>query len=159
MATLRHAVVLAIGSELLRPGRPDTNAEWLIARLADLGIETSWAARIEDDVERIREVVRAAYAAASVVIVTGGLGPTEDDRTREAIADALGAPLVRDQEMVRRIAAVFTARGRVPGEGQRRGADRPQGRPGSQPGRQPAPGLLVESDGRILAAPPGFRRR
>jgi nicotinamide-nucleotide amidase len=155
MATLRHAVVLAIGSELLRPGRPDTNAEWLIARLADLGIETSWAARIEDDVDRIRDVVRAATAAASVVIVTGGLGPTDDDRTREAIADALGAPLVRDPEMARRIAAVFTARGRVPGERQARQADRPQGAAWIDNPIGSAPGLLIDRDGRILAALPG----
>jgi nicotinamide-nucleotide amidase len=155
MATLRHAVVLAIGSELLRPGRPDTNAEWLIARLADLGIETSWAVRIEDDVDRIRDVVRAATASAPVVIVTGGLGPTDDDRTREAIADALGAPLVRDQEMARRIASVFLARGRVPGERQARQADRPQGAAWIDNPIGSAPGLLIERDGRILAALPG----
>ena len=155
MTTLRHAVVLAIGSELLRAGRADTNAEWLIARLAELGIETSWAARVEDDVIRIGGIVRAAVDAAPVVIVTGGLGPTEDDRTREAVAWALDAPLVRDEEMARRIAEVFTARGRVPGPRQARQADRPEGAGWIENPLGSAPGFLIERGGRLFAALPG----
>lgn len=155
MTTLRHAVVLAIGSELLRPGRPDTNAEWLIARLAELGVVTSWAARVEDDVDRIRDVLRAAMEAAPVVIATGGLGPTDDDRTREAVASALGAPLSRDPDMAERITAVFAARGRVAGPRQARQADRPEGASWIENPIGSAPGFIVERDGRMLAALPG----
>lgn len=155
MTAPRPAVVLAIGSELLRPGRHDTNAEWLIARLAELGLETSWAARVEDDVLRIGGVVSAAMDAAPVVIATGGLGPTEDDRTREAVAGALAAPLTRDPEMARRITAVFAARGRVAGPRQARQADRPQGAEWIENPIGSAPGFVIERDGRLFAALPG----
>lgn len=155
MTTLRHAVVLAVGSELLRPGRPDTNAEWLIGRLADLGIETSWAARIEDDPARIEEVLRAAAGTAGCVILTGGLGPTEDDRTREAVASALDAPLVRDPEMAERIAHRFTSRGRTPGPQQARQADLPRGASWIENPVGSAPGVLIENEGRLIAALPG----
>src|SRR5882672_2663484 len=109
------AVVLAVGSELLRPGRRDTNGEWLVGRLLDCGIETSWRAAVDDDVSRIARLIRGALEDADVVLLTGGLGPTEDDRTREAIAAALDAPLERDPTMTRWITSLFSARGRVAG--------------------------------------------
>ena len=149
------AAVLAVGTELLRPGRRDTNAEWLIARLFDLGIETTSRAAIDDDIERIARLVRAARDDAAVVLLTGGLGPTEDDRTREALARALDAPLTRDPEMADRIAGLFAARGRVAGPRQARQADRPRGALWIDNPLGSAPGLLVETEGRLLAALPG----
>jgi nicotinamide-nucleotide amidase len=150
-----NAVILAIGSELLQPGRRDTNADWLIVRLLDLGIETAWSARIGDDVDRIARVARAALRDAEVVIVTGGLGPTEDDRTREALASALDAPLARDPEVARHIARLFEARGRVPSPRQARQADRPEGAAWIDNPLGSAPGFLVERGDRLLAALPG----
>lgn len=150
-----NAAVLAVGSELLRPGRRDTNAEWLIARLFDLGIETTSRAAIDDDVLRIARLVRAAWDDAAVVLLTGGLGPTEDDRTREALARALDAPLTRDPEMADRIAGLFAARGRIAGPRQARQADRPVGSQWIDNPLGSAPGVLVETNGRLLAALPG----
>jgi nicotinamide-nucleotide amidase len=149
------AVVIAIGSELLRPGRRDTNGEWLIARLFELGVESRWRVAIDDDAARIAGAVRAAMREASVVLTTGGLGPTEDDRTREALASALDAPLTRDPVMADRIAALFTARGRIPSPRQARQADRPRGMAFLDNPVGSAPGLLLERDGRVLAALPG----
>jgi len=152
---MTKAVVLAVGSELLTPGRRDTNADWLVARLFELGLETSWRAMIEDDVTRIAELVSAAWSEAEAVIVTGGLGPTEDDRTREALARAFGAPLTRDPEMARRIVERFQRLGRVAGPRQAIQADRPEGASWIENGLGSAPGILLEREGRILAALPG----
>ena len=147
--------VLAVGSELLRPGRRDTNAEWLIARLLDYGIETSWRAAVDDDVSRISALARQALEHADVVVLTGGLGPTEDDRTREALAAALNAPLERDALMADRIVAMFTARGRIASPRQALQADRPRGASFIDNPLGSAPGILFEREGRLLAALPG----
>ncbi len=149
------AVILAVGSELLRPGRRDTNGEWLVGRLLDLGIETSWRSAVDDDVLRIARLIVTAWDDAGVVLLTGGLGPTEDDRTREALARAFDAPLTRDPEMTRWITSLFSARGRVAGPRQLRQADRPRGAAWIANALGSAPGLLFERDGRILAALPG----
>ena len=149
------AVVLAVGSELLRPGRRDTNGEWLVSRLLDLGIETAWRSAVDDDVMRISRLIATAWEDAGVVLLTGGLGPTEDDRTREALAHAFDAPLSRDPAMARRITSLFSARGRVAGPRQWRQADRPRGAAWIDNTLGSAPGLLFERDGRILAALPG----
>jgi nicotinamide-nucleotide amidase len=149
------AVVLAVGSELLRPGRRDTNGEWLIGRLLDLGIETRWRSAVDDDVVRIARLIRAAWEDAGVILLTGGLGPTEDDRTREALAYAFEAPLTRDPVMTRWITSMFSARGRVAGPRQWRQADRPLGAAWIDNTLGSAPGLLIERDGRMLAALPG----
>ena len=151
-----NAVVVAVGSELLGPGRRDTNGEWLIGRLFDLGIETSWRATTGDDAPRIARVVRAALDDAGVVLLTGGLGPTEDDRTREAVALALDAPMTRDSAMVDRIAALFASRGRVAGPRQARQADRPSGMTWIDNPLGSAPGLVLERDSGLLAALPGI---
>jgi nicotinamide-nucleotide amidase len=149
------AVILAVGSELLRPGRRDTNAEWLAARLLDHGIETAWRAAIEDDVRRISRLLGAAMRDAGVVVITGGLGPTEDDRTREALALALDTPLVRDAAMVRHIESLFTARGRTPSPRQALQAERPEGSTWIPNPLGSAPGVLVATDSLVLAALPG----
>ena len=151
-----NAVVVAVGSELLGPGRRDTNGEWLIGRLFDLGLETSWRATTGDDAPRIARVVRAALDDAGGVRLTGGFGPTEDDRTREAVALALDAPLTRDPAMADRIAALFASRGRVAGPRQARQADRPYGMAWIDNPLGSAPGLLLERDSGLLAALPGI---
>jgi nicotinamide-nucleotide amidase len=150
-----NAVVLTIGSELLLPGRRDTNAEWLIARLSQAGVATLWRAAVGDDRERIAALVRAAAAAAEVVILTGGLGPTEDDRTREALAIGLDRPLERDPAMVERIAALFASRGRTATPSQARQADRPRGSSWIPNPLGSAPGILLAEGGRVIASLPG----
>jgi competence/damage-inducible protein CinA-like protein len=150
-----NAVVIAVGSELLFPGRRDTNAEWLIERLLSLGTTTSWRAAVEDDVDRIAALVRQASESAPLVVVTGGLGPTEDDRTREGLAQALGVALERDPAMVARIERLFASRGRPASRSQARQADRPAGATWIENPLGSAPGLVHEKGGRIVAALPG----
>ena len=90
------AALIAIGSELFHPGTRDTNSDWLAGRLEGLGALVRCRATVDDSVERIAALVAALLGTVDLVVLTGGLGPTEDDRTRDAIARALGAPLVRD---------------------------------------------------------------
>jgi molybdenum cofactor synthesis domain-containing protein len=150
-----NAVVVAVGSELLGPGRSDTNGLWLIARLFDLGIETSFRAAVDDNVKRTARLIQTAREAAPVVILTGGLGPTEDDRTRDALALALDVPMKRDPAMVSRIEALFAAHGRIAGPRQARQAERPEGAEWIDNPLGSAPGLLVETEDGLLAALPG----
>jgi len=150
-----NAAVLAVGSELVAGLRQDGNGDWLIRRLADLGVETCWRARVEDDPGKIAGLVRRGLGDAAAVILTGGLGPTEDDRTREALALALDAPLARDPAMAETIVAMFTARGRTAGAGQAKQADRPSGAAWIANPVGSAPGILAERDGKLVVALPG----
>lgn len=91
----RRAELIAVGSELLLGGRLDTNSLFLSDKLADLGVEARFKTQVGDDREDIVAAVRTACRRATVVVLTGGLGPTEDDCTREAVAEAVGRPLRR----------------------------------------------------------------
>jgi nicotinamide-nucleotide amidase len=88
-----NAVILSIGDELVLGQNVDTNSAWLSARLAEHGVMTLWHHTIADDLEATVAAIRAAAAAADLIVVTGGLGPTADDLTREALAKVLGTEL------------------------------------------------------------------
>lgn len=106
---MTRAALIAIGSELLGFGREDTNGPWIAARLEASGVETVARWVVSDALEALVPAIEAATRIADVVILTGGLGPTDDDRTREALARALGRPLrhdeIREARLKRRFAA------------------------------------------------------
>lgn len=106
-----NAEILTIGSELLTPGRSDTNSAYLMERLASLGIPVIHRATVADDRSAISEAARQALARADLVLVTGGLGPTSDDLTREGFADALGLALGFDEGVMEKIRRRFEDRG------------------------------------------------
>jgi nicotinamide-nucleotide amidase len=147
--------LIAVGSELLRHGKPDTNSEWLIERLLRAGIEVTVRSTIGDDAGRLASVLGDALARADVVLLTGGLGPTEDDRTRQAVARALGAPLERDALRVAQLEKLYERHARGFGEIEARQADRPAGAAWIDNPLGSAPGLLVERERGLLAALPG----
>jgi len=149
------AELIAIGSELLRFGRTDTNTEWLSDQLGLLGIEVAVRSMVEDDEQRISETLRVALARADLVITTGGLGPTEDDRTREAIARALDLPLERDPEQIEQIRKVFERFGRPFRSIQNRQADRPEGALWVDNPIGTAPGIAFQRGRSWLFALPG----
>ena len=95
-----NAEIIAIGSEMLTPYRQDTNSLYLTDQLNRLGVEVDFKTVVGDSREHISSVTRAALARADILILMGGLGPTEDDLTREAVADALELPLQRDDTAV-----------------------------------------------------------
>ena len=106
-----NAEIVAIGSELLTPFRQDTNSLYLTEKLNQLGVEVIFKTIVGDNREHLTQAAGLAVSRADVVIFMGGLGPTEDDLTREAVADALGLALHRDPEIVTNLERRFAARG------------------------------------------------
>lgn len=149
------AELIAVGSEMLRHGRRDTNGDWLAAQLLRVGIEVVLRAVVGDVVERIASCVADAVRRSDLVIVVGGLGPTADDLTREAIAQGLDLPLTRDGEQLARLAALFASRSREFRPLQARQADRPNGAEWIDNPIGTAPGLALFASGARLFALPG----
>jgi molybdenum cofactor synthesis domain-containing protein len=104
--------IVTVGDELINGVRVDTNTAWLAGRLETLGIEVTRAVSVGDQAAAIQEVVAQARAAAPLVIVAGGLGPTTDDRTKGALAALFGVALERVGEIEAAVRAFFAARGR-----------------------------------------------
>jgi nicotinamide-nucleotide amidase len=150
--------VVAVGTELLLGQIVDTNSAWIGEQLALAGIDSLRQTKVGDNLGRIVEVLREALDRADAVIVCGGLGPTQDDITREAIAEVLDVPLERDDAAAARIEAMFAARSRPMPANNLRQADVPRGATAiadPQPGT--APGLLcpVGDTGKVVYAVPG----
>ena len=100
--------MVAVGTELLLGQIVDTNSAWIGARLAEHGIDSHLQTKVGDNHARIVLALRTALARSDAVICCGGLGPTQDDITREAIAEVAGAPLSRDPAMVETIRGIFS---------------------------------------------------
>jgi nicotinamide-nucleotide amidase len=107
------AEVISIGDELTSGQRLDTNSQWLSQRLGELGIQVLYHTTVGDDLAANVRVFQQAIDRADVVVATGGLGPTADDLTREALAEAAGRPLYRDEGAVEHIRALFARRRRA----------------------------------------------
>ena len=149
------AELLAIGSELLGPLRVETNTLWLTERLLDAGIEVVARATLADDVALLESAFRGALARADVVIATGGLGPTADDLTREAVAASTGRPLRRDPAIVESLRARFARFGRAMSATNVKQADVVEGATPLPNARGTAPGQVLEHEGRLLVLLPG----
>lgn len=122
-----HAEIISIGDELASGQRLDTNSQWLSQRLGDLGIKTHYHVTVLDDLEANISVFQLAAERSPLVISTGGLGPTADDLTRQAIAEAFGRPLEFDAESFEHILQLFSQRKRPMPERNRVQAMFPQG--------------------------------
>src|SRR5208282_5283751 len=106
-----NAEIIAVGSELLTPHRQDTNSLYLTEKLNDLGAEVRFKCIVGDDLEGLTAAARLAMRRSDIIIFTGGLGPTEDDVTRESVAEALGLKLQRDPAILARLEERFVKRG------------------------------------------------
>ncbi|MCM2256652.1 MAG: competence/damage-inducible protein A [Vicinamibacteria bacterium] len=149
------AEILALGSELLTPLRQDTNALWLTDRLLEVGIETVARQTVADDRAALVRGFRVALERADVVIATGGLGPTEDDLTREAAAEATGRALARDEAYVQFLRERFKGFGREMPEVNAKQGDLISGGTLVKNPRGTAPAQWVDVDGRLLFLLPG----
>ena len=155
MARAAKAACVAIGTELLRFEHRDTNSAWLLDRLDGMGIEGALWFQVDDDVERIAAAVDTAADCCDLVLLTGGLGPTEDDRTREAMAKVLGSDLERDADLERRLREAFARRGYRFAENNARQADLPRGASWLPNPLGSAWGIGFEHRGALVAAMPG----
>lgn len=157
MTFLTRAAIVAVGSELLTPSKIDTNSLYITEQLNRLGIEVMVKLVVGDLREELTEAVRGLLARVDVVILSGGLGPTDDDVTREAVSAALGRPLAEDEAITARLRERFKARGftmPMP-ETNRRQAMVPAGAMVIENRNGSAPGLWIDHGGKIVLLLPG----
>jgi nicotinamide-nucleotide amidase len=147
--------VLAIGTELLLGQVVDTNSAWIGEQLAIAGIDSYLQVKVGDNQSRIVTAIRQALARSEALICCGGLGPTQDDITREAIAEVLGVPLELDETVAARIEEFFAGRGRDMSRNNLRQAEVPQGATVIPQVRGTAPGLICRLGDRTIYAVPG----
>jgi nicotinamide-nucleotide amidase len=151
-----RAEIVAVGTELLLGQIANTNARWMSERLAEAGVDVHHHEVVGDNVDRIADALRSALGRADVVVVTGGLGPTGDDVTREAIAEVLGVALVRHPELEQMLREKFSVFGRPMPQSNLQQADVPAGARYLLPERGTAPGLACRTaDGKLLYATAG----
>ena len=154
---LTRAAIIAVGSELLTPSKLDTNSLFITERLNELGIDVTSKAVAGDDRDELVHVVSALLTRVDLLVLCGGLGPTDDDVTRDAVAIALRRPLAEDEQITTRLRARFAARGfamPMP-ENNRRQTMVPAGARVIENTRGSAPGLWIDHDDRVVLLLPG----
>ena len=147
--------VVAVGTELLLGQIVDTNSSWIGEQLALNGVESYYQTKVGDNPERIKQVLEQALGRSDFVIVCGGLGPTQDDLTRDVIAEVMGVDLVEDEQLIERISAIFGNRGRQMPLNNLRQAQVPVGAETLSVMPGTAPGLKAAINGKTLYAVPG----
>jgi nicotinamide-nucleotide amidase len=147
--------IVAVGSELLTPLRIDTNSLAITEQLNAIGGEVRLKLVVGDDVEGLAEILRRGLGSVDLIVCTGGLGPTEDDITRDALVRALGVPVDVDEAIVDRIRGRFERRGLQMPEINRRQAVIPRGAIVLENTEGTAPGLWIDRDGTSIALLPG----
>jgi nicotinamide-nucleotide amidase len=152
---LRSAAVIAVGSEMLGSTKLDTNSLFIADRLAALGIELRTKSVVGDRREDLALLFTQALSLVDLVVLTGGLGPTDDDLTREVVAEALDLPLSEDRAIVDRIASRFSRRGLRMPEINRKQAMVPRGALPLENPNGTAPGLFIEHEGHVVLLLPG----
>jgi nicotinamide-nucleotide amidase len=144
-----RAELIGVGTEILLGQICNNNAQWMSERLAEIGVDVLHHQAIGDNEDRIADGFRLALSRADVVISTGGLGPTQDDITREGMTRALGVPLARDPDIEQWLRERFERLGRAMPESNLRQADVPEGGRYYLPKRGTAPGLACRSAGGV----------
>ena len=155
MRPVSRAAILAVGSEMLTPSRIDTNSLFITERLNLLGVEVVFKTIVGDDRTELAHAVRSALARVDLLVCSGGLGPTDDDLTRDVVAEVVGRPLAEDETITQRIRQRFESRGMQMPEINRRQAMVPRGATVLPNANGSAPGLWLEHDGRIVLLLPG----
>ena len=150
-----RACIIAVGSELLTPFRVDTNSLFITERLNTVGFDVRLKTVVGDNVEELSALLRQALTWADLVVLTGGLGPTADDITRDAVASVLGLPFDEDEATLARIRERFTRRGMVMQEINRRQAMVPRGATLLENPNGTAPGLWIAHEKTAIVLLPG----
>ena len=149
------AEILSIGSELTSGQNLDTHSQWLSRRLAEIGIPVGWHTTVADDLDDNVAAFRIAAGRAQLVLATGGLGPTQDDLTREALARAAGVELVLNEESLAQVQEMFARRGRTMPAANRVQAEFPAGAEPIRNANGTAPGIWMRLGDCTVVAMPG----
>src|SRR5918998_5775179 len=150
-----RAEIVSVGTELLLGHITDTNASWLAQQLSQLGIDNYYVSAIGDNLGRLSEHLRRAWERSELIVITGGLGPTEDDLTREAISAVLGEPMVVQPDLETELRAFFARRGVTMPESNVKQATLIESARVLENPVGTAPGWWVEREGRVIVAMPG----
>ncbi len=149
------AEIIAVGSELLTPDHIDSNSLFLTRKLNEAGVEVRLKTIVGDDRARLAAVFQAALKRSQLIILTGGLGPTEDDINRDVVAEVLGRPLREVPELRQRLESLFLRLGRKMSENNLRQATVPEGAEWLENKNGTAPGIWIEQDGATIVLLPG----
>lgn len=149
------AEIICVGTELLLGQILNTNSQYLAQKLAELGIDLYFQTTVGDNMERLKMAIDIATKRSDVLIFTGGLGPTSDDITKEAVADYFGLTLVLDEDILRRIESFFERRQVKMPQINKKQAYVPEGAKVLHNKNGTAPGLIIEKDGKIAILLPG----
>jgi nicotinamide-nucleotide amidase len=149
------AEIVAVGTELLLGQIVDTNSAYMAQQLTTIGVDVHFKSNVGDNLERIKATLRNALSRADFVLTTGGIGPTLDDLTREAVAEVTGRPLVFDRKLCDQIDDFFARLGRKMSENNRKQALIPEGAIPIENPVGTAPGFIVEHGSRAIASVPG----
>ncbi len=152
---IKNAEILCVGTELLLGEVINTNAAYISRELAKLGISVYHTAVVGDNPTRLSDAVKGALKNADLLVLSGGLGPTYDDLTKETVADALGLPMVRDEKILREIEDFFAGIGIKMPENNAKQADIPLGAIALKNRTGTAPGVFVEKDEKVVVLLPG----
>lgn len=150
-----RAEIITVGTELTTGQSLDTNSQWLSQRLGEIGIIPAFHTTVADELADLTAAVRLASSRAAVVLLTGGLGPTQDDLTRDALAAAAGEPLVEDAAALEQIREMFVRRGRPMPDRNRQQALRPRNAETIPNPIGTAPGIWMRLGAAVVAALPG----
>lgn len=152
------AEIITIGTEILLGEIVDTNSAFLARHLRDLNVDVFRTSTVGDNVQRIADVIRETLERTQIIITTGGLGPTVDDPTRDAVALAFGVETEFRPELWQQVVERMQRYGRTPGENQKRQAYAPKGAIGIENAVGTAPAFIVEQGDRCLISLPGVPR-
>jgi nicotinamide-nucleotide amidase len=150
-----RAEIIAVGTELLLGQIANTNAQYLSQKLAEIGVNVYFHTVVGDNFERLTQVIRQADSRSDLILFTGGLGPTQDDLTKETVAEHLGVGLVTDEPAMERIQAFFNQRGITMTENNRKQALVLEGSEVFPNDTGMAPGMAISREGRTYVLMPG----
>jgi len=150
-----RAEIIAVGTELLLGQIANTNAQYLSQKLAEIGVNVYYHTVVGDNFSRLTEVIRLAFGRSDLIVFTGGLGPTQDDLTKETVADHLGVQLVTDEPAMERIHSFFDQRGITMTENNRKQALVLEGSTVFANDHGMAPGMAITREGKTLVLLPG----
>ena len=152
---IKNAEILCVGTELLLGEVINTNVAYLGKALARLGISVYRTSVVGDNQTRLRDAVKSALSNSDLLILSGGLGPTYDDLTKETVAETLGLPMVRDEKILAEIENYFASSGRIMPPNNAKQADIPQGAIALKNRTGTAPGIFIEHNEKVVVLLPG----